>query len=161
MNFDECIVGVYFRLIETARKYYYHDERAHDLAADTVLRALEARDRYDESRPLMAWCRAIMRNLWRNNEQRLSAVLTSRLGEWEEPGGEDADQRARVNDILTAVRSQRAQSVAVETLVDFAKGYSIAEIASARGVPQGTVKRRIHDARKMLAKLVHVNRTTN
>ena len=157
MNFDNEIVGVYFSLIGTATKYYYHDERAYDLAAEAVCRALEARDRYDDRYPLLTWCRAIMRNLWKNTEQRLSTVNTQRLGDWDEPGGEEADQRVMVNDVIAVVQNLRTRSVAVPALVDYAEGYSMAEIATARGVPLGTVKRRIHDARKMLAKLVNVN----
>ena len=156
MTFEEAIVEVYFSLIKIAERYYYHDERAYDLAADTVLRALEARDRFDDSRPLLTWCRAIMRNLWLNTEQKLSSTQTQRLGEWDEPGSEEADQMARVNEVLAVVRDLQTHSVAVATLMDFAKGYSLAEIAAVRGVPIGTVKRRIHDARKMLAKLVNV-----
>lgn len=154
MNFDKDIVDVYYSLVATAMQYY-HDERAYDLAADTVVRVLEARDSYDVSRPLLPWCRAIMRNLWMNTEQRLSSRLTQYLGDWDEPGGEEADQRAIVGDILTTI--DRCKSVAISTLVDAAKGYTMEEIARARSVPIGTVKRRIHDGRKMLAKLVHVN----
>lgn len=143
MNFDDEIVVVYFKLIRIAELYYYHDERAHDLAAEAVCRAIEARDRYDDRRPLLTWCRAIMRNLWRNTEQRLSTTHTQRLGGWDEPGTEEADQ-------------MDSHSVAIGTLVDYSKGYMIGEIANARGVPSGTVKRRIHDARKMLSKLVNV-----
>lgn len=137
-----------------ARRQYYHDGRAHDLAADTVVRAIEARDRYD-GRPLLAWCRAIMRNLFLNEEQKLCTSCTQRLGNWDEPGDDEADQRAIVNDILTAVGDMERKSVAVSTLMDFARGYSQQEIATARSVPIGTVKRRIHDARKMLAKSVY------
>lgn len=155
MTFEEHIVDVYGSLMKEAKRYY-RDERAYDLAADTVLRALEARDRYDDSRPLLTWCRAIMRNLWLNKKSKLSVTQTQRLGEWDEPGGEDADQRARVNDILGIVRDLEERSVSVATLVEVAKGYSLGEIAAARGVPLGTVKRRVHDARKMLAKLVNV-----
>ena len=149
-------MAVYFSLIAIARRYYYHDERAHDLAADTVVKALEARDRYD-GRPLLAWCRAIMRNLWLNTQSRLCVVNTQRLGEWDEAGGVESDQLARVNEVLAIVREMKDRSVAVETLVDFARGYSLDEIATARGVPVGTVKRRIHDARQKLNKLVNVN----
>ena len=53
MNFDTAIVEAYYSLLTIASRYYYHDDRAHDLAADTVVRALEARDRYDETRPLL------------------------------------------------------------------------------------------------------------
>lgn len=157
MNFDTAIVEAYYSLLMIARRYYYHDERAHDLAADTVLRALEARARYDESRPLLAWCRVIMRNLWANRQQKLSVTHTQRLGEWDEPGGEEADQRVRVNEILGIARDLKKRSVAVGTLMEVARGYSLQEVATARGVPLGTVKRRVHDGRKMLAKLVHVN----
>lgn len=154
MDFDRAIVEAYYALLAIARRQYYHDGRAHDLAADTVMRALEARDRYD-GRPLLAWCRAIMRNLFLNERQRLSTTCTQRLGEWNEPGGVEADQRAIVDDILTAVGDMERRSVAVGTLMDFARGYSLQEIATARSVPLGTVKRRIHDARKMLSKSVY------
>lgn len=155
MTFEEDIVDVYYSLITIAERYYYHDERAYDLAAEAVARAWEARDRYN-GRPLLTWCRAIMRNLWRNTEQRLSSTHTQRLGEWDEPGGDEADQMARVNEILAIIDVWKRKSVAVETLMDFAAGYSIAEIAEARRLPEGTVKRRIHDARKLLKKLINV-----
>lgn len=156
MNFDKAIVEVYYSLLAIASRYYYHDDRAHDLAADTVVRALEARDRYDESRPLLAWCRVIMRNLWANTEQKLSVTHTQPLGDWDEPGGEEADQRVMVGDVLSAIDRCR-DSVAVETLMDVAKGYTLQEVATSRDVPLGTVKRRVHDGRRMLAKFVHVN----
>lgn len=69
MDFDRDIVPVYFTLMGEARRYY-RDERAHDLAAETVTRALEHRESYD-GRPLLTWCRAIMRNLWINTEASL------------------------------------------------------------------------------------------
>lgn len=154
MNFDKQIVDVYFALIKLA-KYYYRDERAYDLAADTVVRAIEARERYD-GRPLLTWCRAIMRNLWANTQQKLSTTHTQRLGDWDEPGGEEADQRVMVDDVLSVIERCR-DSVAVQTLMDVAKGYTLQEVATARDVPLGTVKRRVHDGRKMLAKFLHVN----
>lgn len=98
-----------------------------------------------------------MRNLWANRQQKLSVTHTQRLGEWDEPGGEEADQRVRVNEILGIARDLKKRSVAVGTLMEVARGYSLQEVAAARGVPLGTVKRRVHDGRKMLAKLVHVN----
>lgn len=156
MTFEDAIVEVYFSLIKIAERYYYHDERAYDLAAEAVARAIEARERYDCRRPLLTWCRAIMRNLWQNTEQRLSSTHTQRLGEWDEPGPDETDQRVRVNDILAIVHDMEKRSVAVATLVDFAKGYSLAEIAEMQGVPLGTVKRRVHDGRRMLARLVNV-----
>jgi RNA polymerase sigma-70 factor (ECF subfamily) len=158
VNFEKEIVEVYFALIAIAeRSYYPHDkERAHDLAADAVEKALKARESYDVSRPLLPWCRAIMRNLWMNTEQRLENVNTQRLGEWESEGGVVADQCAIVHDVIDLINRLRRRSVSVDSLVEFAKGYSLDEIATSRGLPLGTVKRRIHDARVMLSKLVNV-----
>jgi hypothetical protein len=56
------------------------------------------------------------------------------------------------NDALKIIRSMGSASVAVDTLLEFAQGYSLAEIAERRGIPLGTVKRRIHDGRAMVHK---------
>ena len=158
MNFDKELVEVYHSLIVLARKYYPHDEqRAYDLAADTVERVIRARESFDVSRPLLPWCRAIMRNLYLNTENRLETMNTQPLGDWECVGGYEPDQCVMVHEMLAIIRALSRRSVSMQTLVDFAKGFSLAEIASARGVPVGTVKRRIHDARLTLAKLVNVN----
>ena len=158
VSFDRKLVEIYRPLILMARRYYPHDEqRAYDLAADTVERAIRARESFDVSRPLLPWCRAIMRNLYLNTENRLETMNTQPLGDWECEGGNEPDQCVMVHEILALIRALSRRSVSVETLVDFAKGFSLAEIARTRGVPLGTVKRRIHDAREMLAKLVNVN----
>jgi len=158
VNFEAELVGSYSSILRMAMRYYPHDsERAYDLAADTVERAIMAQDTFDVSRPLLPWCRAIMRNLWMNTERKLENVNTTRLGDWECVGGCEADQCVIAREILSLIVGMRRQSVSVATLLDFAKGYSLDEIATARGLPLGTVKRRIHDARKMLAKLVNVN----
>ena len=56
------------------------------------------------------------------------------------------------NDALKIIRSMGSASVAVDTLLEFAQGYSLADIAERRGIPLGTVKRRIHDGRAMVHK---------
>jgi hypothetical protein len=92
-----------------------------------------------------------------NTEQKLENVNTQHLGDWECDSGVRTDQCAIVHDVIDLINRLRRRSVSVDSLVEFAKGYSLDEIATARGLPLGTVKRRIHDGRKMLAKLVNVN----
>ena len=154
MDFDAELVAVHRRLVAIAERRYGRG-CARDLAAETVARAYAARGRYD-GRPLLAWCRVIMRNVWLN-ERALRRRSELPLGRYDVAGGVDADQRVLVREILSVVREWRARSVAVDTLVDFAMGKDIATIARERGVPVGTVKRRIHDARLLLKKLVNVN----
>lgn len=151
MDFDREIVAVYDKLLQSA-SLYCRDDGAHDLAAEAVTRALEHRECYDPSRPLLSWCRAIMRNLWINGYRKLENVNTVRMGDEDCEGGASPDAVAEANEVLSAVQRMCTASVAVETLMEFAQGYSLAEIADRRGIPLGTVKRRIHDARAMLHK---------
>ena len=151
MDFDRDIVAVYHALQIIARMYC-RDERAHDLAAEAVTRALEHRECYDPTRPLLAWCRAIMRNLWINAGQRLEARCTVPMGDEDAQGGVRPDVVVENKEVLSTVQCMCTASVAVDTLYEFAQGYSLAEIAARRGIPLGTVKRRIHDGREMLAK---------
>lgn len=151
MCFERDIVSVYFELKRLA-KCYCRDEGAHDLAAEAVTRALEHRDCYDPSRPLLSWCRAIMRHLWINGCRKLENMNTVRMGDEDCEGGAPPDVVTETNEALSAVQCMCTASVAVDTLVEFAQGYSLAEIAERRGIPLGTVKRRIHDGRAMLHK---------
>ena len=151
MDFEREIVAVYHSLQSLARMYC-RDERAHDLAAEAVTRALEHRECYDNTRPLLAWCRAIMRNLWINAGQKLETRNTVPMGDEDAQGGVQPDEVVENNELLSVVQCMCTASVAVDTLYEFAQGYSLAEIAERRGIPLGTVKRRIHDGREMLAK---------
>ena len=151
MDFDREIVAVYDKLLQTA-SFYCRDDGAHDLAAEAVTRALEHRECYDPSRPLLSWCRAIMRNLWINGCRKLENVNTVRMGDEDCEGGAQPDEVAENSEVMSVVHGMCTASVAVDTLLEFAQGYSLAEIAARRGIPLGTVKRRIHDARELLAK---------
>lgn len=155
MDFEAELAAVHRRLVAIAERRYGRG-CARDLAAEAVARAYAARGRYD-GRPLLAWCRVIMRNVWLN-ERALRRSSERPLGRYDVPGGVEADQRVLVREVLSVVREWRARSVAVDTLVDYAMGKDIATIARERGVPVGTVKRRIHDARKMLRKMVDLQR---
>lgn len=146
VDFDRDIVAVYFTLMNEAR-HYFRDDRAYDLAAETVTRAIEHRETYDSRRPLLAWCRTIMRNLWLSGLRRMEPVG---LDGHDIAGGVSPDAVLESSEALSVVQSMCTASVAVDTLVEFAQGFSLSEIAARRGVPLGTVKRRIHDGRAML-----------
>ena len=154
-NFDTEIVVVYFSLQRWAR-HYYSDERALDLASETITRALEHKGSYNPSCPLLIWCRVIMRNLWLNLEQRLDNRRTVRMGAIDARSDSATDQGAILGDLTEVIDRLRSRSVSVDTLLDFADGYSLAEIAESRRLPLGTVKRRVHDGRAILAKALAV-----
>lgn len=149
-DFDRDIVAVYFTLMGEAR---FLGAWGEDLASEAVTRALEHRDAYD-GRPMLQWCRAIMRNLRINIAKSLRSRCTVPLGDWDVAGDDAADQMAIVGELNELVTGAVSRSVSVATLMEFAAGRSVAEIAQASGLPSGTVKRRVHDGRVMLAKLL-------
>ena len=77
---------------------------------------------------------------------------TVRMDDEDCEGGAQPDVVTENNELLKIIRGMCGASVAVETLLEFAQGYSLAEIAERRGIPLGTVKRRIHDGRAMVHK---------
>lgn len=155
MDFERDIVAVYFALKRIAKRYCPNDA-ADDLAAEAITRALEHRQSYNPAFPLLVWCKVIMRNLWLNTEQKLETRKTVYIGTRDAVGYTATDQQAIMGDITTVIDALCCKSVSVATLMDFANGYSLAEIAEARGVPLGTAKRRIHDGREMLLKALAV-----
>lgn len=134
-----------------SRLYFPHDEeRARDLASETVLKAIEARDRFDQNKPMLPWCRAIMRNIFLlicSKDKMINADV-------DPEGGIEADQRTLLLQTLSVIRRLRWKSVCVDTLLDYAMGYSAVEIARAKRLPLSTVKRRVHDARILLRRLI-------
>ena len=95
-----------------------------------------------------------MRNLWINTAVKLENTMTVRLEEYDAVGGDAADQQTIVGELRAVISDMRVRSVCVDTLMEFASGRSVKEIAEALGVPVGTVKRRIHDGRVMLSKAI-------
>lgn len=155
MKFDEEVVRAYWELMVMSRKYYPHDEeRARDLASDTFVKILEARDRFDESRPLLPWCRVILHNTFLTLIKKKELLITDNFNK-ENEGGTEADQRAVLLQTLSIIRMLRRKSVCIDTLIEFAKGYSVAEIAAAHGLSACTVKWRVHEARKILKNIIN------
>lgn len=151
MNFEEEVVRVYWRLMSISKHYFPHDEeRAKDLASETVARVLEVRQRYDETKPMLPWCRAIMRNMFIEFCRKKKVYVTDADPVCES----DTEMRTMLFQTLSVIRILRYKHVCVDTFVDFAMGYSVIEISNARGLPPGTVKRRVHDARIMLRRFI-------
>ena len=95
-----------------------------------------------------------MRNLWINAAVKLENTRTVSLDDMDAAGGEATDQQTIVGELRAVISELRSSSVCVDTLMEFASGRSVKEIAEALGVPVGTVKRRIHDGRVMLSKAI-------
>lgn len=130
-------------------------EEARDLYQETMLRALINRDKYHFGTNLKAWLYTLMRNIFINNYRR-SKKFTSIT--------QDALPETWMGDKTTAANSgwsnlrMKEINEALHKLPDMLRitfelyftGYKYQEIATLLDEPLGTVKSRIHFARKML-----------
>ncbi len=139
-------------------RFTYDREESRDLVQDTLLRALQYRDKYRQDTNLKGWLFTIMRNTYINKYRKAQREKTSH---------DDSKElhRLHVEDHHTFNRPGESvefkeiwrtmNSVREDLLVPFRmhlSGYKYEEIASHLGIPVGTVKNRIFHARKEIQK---------
>ena len=148
------------RLYNTALGLCGHAADAEDLAFRTIERGVEAYGGFDESRPLLPWLIAIMVNFRRMDLRRKSANALEFRDDIESL--EIVDEQTPA-DILDQEENRAAIAAAVERLdpdrrflilLRFYDELSVPEIAQVLGVPEGTVKSRLHAVLGELRKIL-------
>ena len=127
-----------------------------DLCQETMLRALLYRDKYQPGTNLKAWLYTIMRNTFINQYRRNKRMVKLDNPASIEIAFEAAGMIAR-NEGYNRLRA-REIARALEEIPQIFRlsfelyytGYKYAEIAQLLGEPLGTIKSRIHFARKAL-----------
>ena len=139
-----------------------HDD-ADDLVQDTVLKALANRDKFQEGTNLKGWLYTIMKNIFINKYRR---AVKSGIFNYDTEGQyyinsatsgtsrNEGEASLMMRDIWNAIGelSQKQR----EPFVMSYSGYKYEEIAQSLHLPLGTVKVRIHHARKELMKRLSV-----
>ena len=161
MDFEQNLAALYDRLVRQAKFYYPNSiDNAFDLCNDTVEKMIRYKDKFEEGTSLIAWGSTIMRNIFINDYRR-----SSKLGftvETEEEGADifgrlelyapDTDDYSKVLDIREAIDAlPEGERIAINYLLC---GYSYERMAEIFEVPIGTVKSRLHIARKKLKKVL-------
>ncbi len=131
-------------------------EDANDLMQETILKAFSNRDKYTEGTNLKAWLYTIMKNTFITNYQRMirknTFIDTTDNLHFINSSSNTIENRAYEKFALKDINK------AIENLDDAYKvpfmmhftGYKYHEIAEKLNIPIGTVKNRIHIARKEL-----------
>jgi RNA polymerase sigma-70 factor (ECF subfamily) len=130
-------------------------EDANDLLQETALKAMLNREKFSEGTNLKAWLYTIMRNTFITNYQRvvrrgtfidttdnLHYINTS------ETVSNDAYNNFLRNDLSVALES--IDKTYSQPFMMYFTGFKYNEIADTLHIPLGTVKNRIHIARKIL-----------
>ena len=131
-------------------------EDANDLMQETVLKAFSNREKYTEGTNLKAWMFTIMKNTFITNYQRMirkntfidSTENMHYINSSKSAIENSAFEKFAMKDINKAIE-KLDDAYKVPFLMHF-RGFKYHEIADKLDIPIGTVKNRIHIARKEL-----------
>lgn len=132
------------------------NETAKDLIQETMYRAVANRDKYNFGTNIKAWLYTIMRNIFINNYRRKvkqNVILDATPNDFYL----DHNQSAVTNLAESGMKLKEIQkevynlpSIFKNPFVLYFEGYKYHEIADMLNEPLGTIKSRIHFARKLL-----------
>lgn len=135
-------------------------EASQDLFQEMSFKALKYAHKFKTGTNLKAWLFTILRNTFINNYRRSkkhSVLVNSddNIGLMDlsvEKVQNTAEGQMRVEELTALVRSLRPELM--QPFLKIVSGYSYQEVADELQIPIGTVKSRVHVARKKLQKAV-------
>jgi RNA polymerase sigma factor (sigma-70 family) len=158
LTFEQAVTKYSNSLKPFALSLTKNMEDAQDLLQETLFRALSSKDKYTEGTNLKAWMYTIMKNIfinnYRRNKKRSTIIDTT-------------DELHYINSGDALIRNKAESDIGMENVMqainliseDFRvpfmmhyQGFKYHEIADHLTLPIGTVKSRIHFARKILQK---------
>lgn len=131
-------------------------EAANDLYQETLYKALANKEKYNTGTNIRAWLFTIMRNIFINNYRRKAKQKTIfdnspndfLINQKQASVSNAAESSLRMKEINNAV--QQLPEIFKTPFLLYFDGYKYNEIAEALHEPLGTIKSRIHFARKLL-----------
>lgn len=129
-------------------------ETARDLCQETLYKAFAYREKYQPGTNIKAWLFTIMRNIFINDYRRSGRkkVVMDTVRYFEPTVAPSSDKKVLLAEINAAIYNLPA--IFKTACLLYLEGYKYQEIAVALNEPLGTIKSRIHFARKLLQKKV-------
>lgn len=167
-EFDELVVPVSDALHNFALKMTGSPDDADDLVQETLLKAYRFFDKFERGTNIKAWLFSIMKNSFINEYRKVSKQPTkvdyddisnfyenikSTEVEFNHIVG-DSFSDVLDDDITVAISSLPTDFQTIIILSDI-EGYNYEEIAEFMSCPIGTVRSRLHRARKMMYSKLH------
>jgi RNA polymerase sigma factor (sigma-70 family) len=148
LNYEQNLLGFAYSLGSNA-------EEARDLLQETYLKAISGRDKLSDYSKIREWTFSIMRNIFINNYRKQSKareyVNTKENNEYRTEHIL-SDSSYIYNEILGQIDKLNTELRIPIKL--FSEGYKYKEIAERLNLSIGTVKSRIHTARKLLSSVL-------
>ena len=129
--------------------YLHSDADCADAVQEALLRAWQRRSSLRRPERFQAWLVSILINQCKDMLKRDKRLAFVALESVPEPMAPEDEQGA----VRTAVRALPPDLRSAVTLY-YQNGYSVPEIAAMLGVPEGTVKSRLHRARRRLSRML-------
>ena len=132
------------------------NETAKDLLQETMFRALSNREKYNAGTNIKAWLYTIMRNIFINNYRRRvkqNTIFDSTPNEFflnyqQGSVSNKAETNLQMKEIREAIH--QLPEIFKHPFTLYFEGFKYQEIAHILSEPLGTIKSRIHFARKLL-----------
>jgi RNA polymerase sigma-70 factor (ECF subfamily) len=136
-------------------------ETAKDLLQETMFRALANHEKYSVGTNIKAWLYTIMRNIFINNYRRKAKQNTIfdnssndfLLNYNQATIDNGAESNLRMKDIQAAIHA--LPEIFKQPFMLYFQGYKYHEIADSLDEPLGTIKSRIHFARRLLKEQIN------
>ncbi|MFM7838311.1 MAG: RNA polymerase sigma factor [Chitinophagaceae bacterium] len=161
-EFNQLLVGHADFLKPFAITLTRDSDAAKDLYQETLFRALSNKDKYHVGTNIKAWLYTIMRNIFINNYRRKAkqqTIFQSTAVELAPAASavtnNNAESSLRLKEIQQAIH--RLPELFRNPFLLYFDGYKYHEIAHMLNEPLGTIKSRIHFARKLLKEQIQLN----
>ena len=156
MEFSQIIINNSEYLKPFAVSLTRDNETAKDLLQETMFRALANKEKYNAGTNIKAWLYTIMRNIFINDYRRKAkqnTVLDNSINEFLLNSNQlsitnTAESNLKMKEIMQAV--YKLPDIFRNPFMLYFDGYKYNEIAGILKEPLGTIKSRIHFARKLL-----------
>ena len=158
---DAAFEELYHRYARRLKGFFFlqlggDEELAADATHDVFLRTYEARNRYQEGKSVSTWLFTIAYNICRNHyrsnayETQLSSTLDA------EPISEEQIEiqldAAALDDALAQVLSELPPPLHQLFSLHYQEELTIPQVAEIVGIPEGTVKSRLHKTMNIIRK---------
>ena len=162
-KFNQLLFGADTALRAYAMNLTRDNEAANDLYQETAFKAYKHREKFQEDSNFNAWVFTLMKNTFINEYRRkkrrntlLDATADSYLLNSSDKVVRNEGESNLTITELTQLIDKLPEKLKTPFLLSY-QGYSIQEIAQELEIPEGTVKSRVHFARKRLKKDIQKN----
>jgi RNA polymerase sigma-70 factor, ECF subfamily len=160
------------RVYRVAYQFAGNHADAEDIAQEVFIKVYRSLDRFRQDAQLTSWLYRIVMNACIDHRRRQYPSNTAPFGDEAEfkmlntpeetPGPEDRAYAGELGQVLEAEVSRLPQGQRIVFVMRHHQGLKLCEIAEARGLAEGTVKRQLHAAiHRLRSALASANVTTD